>query len=274
MKNELILDIVNQIQTDCWRQFFRKRPTGIIAKGWAKRLHHYTWSTKSAPDFFNHLVWLDQITKEASVGETLINATQRHSARCKIAKDILVWGGVTRGNIAKVPHVIDEVIDAVHTGTPSKDAPMNSGWTKIAAVYSLVMPNAPQQIIWDSRVSLSICKRLGIAAQSLGLSTAELQKTFGCRLGWVAGRGGNRPKLQVYAQKWFPSRYGKWEAHFEGGAVVAEMAKILNANMSTYGTPCDALTNHEHSHLKKLGIEPPQKWTPWLVACVLFMDGY
>lgn len=274
MKNKLILDIVNQLQTECWRQLFRKRPTGIVAKGWAERLHHYTWSTKSAPDFFNHLVWLDEITKEASVGETLKIATQRHSARCTVANKILKWGGVTRGNIEKVPHVIDEVIDAGHTGTLSKDAPMNSGWTKVAAVYSLVMPNAPQQIIWDSRVSLSICRRLGNAAESLGLSAAELQKTFGCRLGWIKGRGGNRPKLQADAQKWFPSRYGKWDAHFAGGAVVAEMAEILNANTVTYGCPLDAITEHDQAQLKICGIQPPIKWTPWLVACVLFMDGY
>jgi hypothetical protein len=29
----------------------------------------------------------------------------------------------------------------------------------------------------------------------------------------------------------------------------------------------------ERENLKNLGIQPPEKWSPWLVACVLFIDG-
>jgi hypothetical protein len=252
---------------------WRKKPTGFQAIGWTQRLHCYSLASNSEPDLFNHLVWLDKITKKANIGEYLKCDSKRHATRCEIAKDILKWGGVTRGNIVKVPHVIDKVIDSAKAGTPSEGAPMNSGWTKIAAVYSLVISNAPTQIIWDSRVSLSICTRLGCAAKNLGLSPTELLKEFRGSLGWVPGRGGTRPSLMDVAKMWFPNRYAKWDAHFEGGSIVEDMTQILNANLITYGKPCEALSQQEHAQLEKLGIDPPDYWNPWLVACVLFMDG-
>ena len=172
-----------------------------------------------------------------------------------------------------MPLVIDAVIKASQSGVPCANAPMNSGWTKIAAVYSTISSGAPSQVIWDSRVSLSICTRLGAAARGAGITPATLRSSFDDRIGWVGGRGGNRPKLMASVQQWFPNRYGKWPAHFEGGLIVAEMSQILNSSLQTYGSPKQALLIDEIKALQNLGIEPPKKWTPWLVACVLFMDG-
>jgi hypothetical protein len=272
LKRNLIEDVVNNIHKDPWRQIWRKKPTGVEANGWPERLHYYCLATKSNPDFLNHLVWLHNIVEKVRHADVSEIKT-RHSARCKFAIDILEWGGVTRGNTARVPAAIDAVIDTVQNGTRFAHAPMNSGWTKIAAVYSLILSGSPPQIIWDSRVSLSVCTRLGNAAKGRGMDPAAVRKIFGGRLGWVAGRGGRRARLMALAKVWFPNRYGKWDAHFEGGAVVAEMAQILNANLSFYGKPDQSLTKKDCEQLKNLGIQPPKKWNPWLVACVLFMDG-
>jgi hypothetical protein len=51
------------------------------------------------------------------------------------------------------------------------------------------------------------------------------------------------------------------------------MADILNAEPTRYGVPVDALSEQELATLRDTGITPPKKWTPWLVASVLFMDG-
>lgn len=274
MQNKLIESVASQIHREPWKQSHRSKLTGLQVTGWTERLRHYCWATKSKPDFYNHMVWLEKIKSNALVGEASKNSQDRYSARCNVACDILEWGGVKRGNLEKVPAVINAVVDAARTGAPSVDTPMNSGWTKIAAIYSLILPGSLTQVIWDSRVSLSICTRLGSAAQNLKISPQALQNAFAGRLGWVPGRGGTRPRLIKLASEWFPNRYGKWNAHFEGGAIVAEMTQVLNANLGVYGNPLQALSFQERKNLKNLGIQPPEKWSPWLVACVLFMDGY
>ena len=272
-RRTLIEHVVKEVRNAPWKQTRRRKPTGVLAVGWPERLHFYCWASKSKPDLPNHLVWLHQITTKALRAEASEKVEVRYSARCQVASDILEWGGVKRGNLGKVPMVIDAVINAAKTGSPCPNSPMNSGWTKIAAVYSMISSVASPQVIWDSRVSLSVCTRLGDAARTRGMTAAGLQMEFGGRLGWVAGRGGTRACLMASAKAWFPNRYGKWDAHFEGGSIVEEMAKILNADLSFYGKPDQALSGQECTQLKKLGIQPSEQWNPWLVACVLFMDG-
>jgi len=76
------------------------------------------------------------------------------------------------------------------------------------------------------------------------------------------------------AAAFFPNRYGKWDAHFAGGLIAKEIADILNRSPMQYGRVVDALNPIDKEILHTRGIEIPEGWTPWLVACVLFMDGY
>lgn len=267
MRTRLIQTIVDRINVDPWKQMYRGKPTGTQVTGWPERLRHYSWATKAEPDLCNHLIWLHKTAEEAA------SSPIGDPRRKNVAAKILEWGGVTRGNLGKLSQVLDDVIASAHAGARINDAPMNSGWTKIAAVFAYRKANAAPQVIWDSRVSLSVCTRLGKAAGMIGRAAAQLQGDFDNRLGWVGGRGGTRPQLQAAARHWFPSRYGKWEAHFEGGLIVKTMADILNAEPTRYGVPVDALSEQELATLRDTGITPPKKWTPWLVASVLFMDG-
>ena len=142
-KQKFIRDVANQIRKDPWHQLRRKRRTGGQAIGWPERLHCYCWATTSRPDLFNHLVWLEQVRNRALRAESLKNSRARRSGRCMVARDILHWGGVTRDNLPKVPNVTDAVVHTARSGFSTTKAPMNSGWTKIAAVYSTVSSAAP-----------------------------------------------------------------------------------------------------------------------------------
>jgi hypothetical protein len=264
LRSEIIRSLTCQIQKEPWQRLYRKKETGPIVTGWSQRLRHYSLATNARPGLIDHLLWLN------SLGEHVKKASTPQEY-CKIAKAVLKWGGVTRGNLAKLDKVICSVVQSAIQGQQVKSAPMNSGWTKVAAVFAQFKSTHPQ-VIWDSRVSLSICTRLGSIAKSKGLNKGQLQSLFSDNLGWVRGRGGNRPKLQSQAVNWFPNRYGKWAAHFEGGRIAQEIAQVLNADKQTFGSPCTALDQSDILSLKEKDAFP-KEWTPWLVACVLFMDG-
>ena len=266
MRRQLIKHLVDQVHAESWQRLYRKKNVGLAINGWPARLKHYSWATRSNPDLVSHLIWLNSMAQR-------VKAAVKSQDKNQIALDILKWGGVTRGNIGRVQSVTNDVIKSAIKGSQCNNAPMNSGWTKIAAVFSFPDPKARPQVIWDSRVSLSVCVRLGEAARCRRVKPADLQKCFKNALGWVAGRGGNRPVLRQCAQTWFPNRYGRWDAHFQGGSVSSEIAEILNSNPKKYGSPRDAVSEDEVEKLKKEGAPVPYQWTPWLVACVLFMDG-
>lgn len=265
MRNQLIAEVVDQIHKDSWQRLYRKKLIDPVVNGWTRRLQHYSWATQNKPDLVGHLLWLSNMVASAA-GAT--EPRQKNS----LAEQILTWGGVTRGNLHRVPSVVNAVISSAQTGKRLNNAPMNSGWTKIAAIFAHHNQQFPQ-IIWDSRVSLSVCTRLGRAASNSNISRSNLQVLFHNRLGWVPGRGGNRSCLQAQASNWFPNKYKSWDAHFEGGQVVQEMSNILNNNLQRYGNPMGALTENDKRQLTEKCVEQPEAWSPWLVACVLFMDG-
>jgi hypothetical protein len=266
MRQQILQHAVDQITSQPWQRYYRKKLSGSILAGWPLRLYKYSWATKQTPDLTSHLIWLDKISNQAA--KSSLTSTNAHAT----ATAILEWGGVTRGNSAKVSTCLAHVVQSSRTGAIVGGAPMNSGWTKIAAIFSLNVPNVPPQIIWDSRVSLSVCTRIGSASQAFGITPDQLQYIFP-NLGWVTGRGGNRPQLQKRAQSFFPNRYRKWSAHFEGGRVVQEMTNILNQNISHYGRPSAALSSSDLHELRSNHVPIPHAWNSWLVACVLFMDG-
>ncbi|MEI6076196.1 MAG: hypothetical protein WCS94_11515 [Verrucomicrobiota bacterium] len=270
-RNDLLLHLISEINNQPWQLFYKKKSVGILVSGWPKRLEHFTLSNSKNPSLKQHLQWLYSL-------QGLVNSynpSQPATIQCglDLGKQILEWGGVTRGNVSKLSKVLDSVVESTRQGKRISNAPMNSGWTKISAVFNYHDTNQhtnfgshPAQVIWDSRVSLSVCCRLVDAAKHNRLTPSQLTSLFP-DLGWVPGRGGNRPSLQMKASDWFRNRYGSWEAHFAGGKVVYEIAELLNAKMNAnnYGLDFTSTINGHDYYVNS--------WTPWLVACVLFMDG-
>lgn len=131
------------------------------------------------------------------------------------------------------------------------NAPMNSGWTKVAAFASEVadMPQA----IWDSRVSTAVIENL----QRVITSRVPV-KDFGLRL--IPGRGGWRQERQAALRDFgWRSGWGSrpWSAHFAGARLIARICEMLNADIAKYSAP------HHHCN-----------WTIRTVEMALFMEGY
>jgi hypothetical protein len=263
--------IVNEIGTVVWTRFYRKKNIGPTVTGWPQRLSQFALISEPTPSLAQHLMWLDSITNNA-LAYTTPHPGEPSKADQSTAMSVLHWGGVTRGNSPKVPNILEQVVETARSGNDIYNAPMNSGWTKIAAIYAYPHKSAPPQIIWDSRVSLSICCRLANYGVINKVNKTQLCNLFP-NLGWVPGRGGNRPKLISHAASFFPNRYGSWKAHFAGGQIAKDISDYLNKHMTKYGSPSSALSQEEITILKANKITVPTKWDPWLVACVLFMDG-
>jgi hypothetical protein len=172
-----------------------------------------------------------------------------------LAWQMLTWGDVTRQRDFGGP-VVERVFRRA-LGLPGGEAaPMNSGWTKVAALATAFLEGdlvrAPH-VIWDSRVSTSIVWRLDAM---LGEEATEVPRRAFPRIGVVAGRGGTRPRRLQHS---WAHAYGSWSAQEAGSALVREIRDLLNGGdfglmPSSYG-----------------GEEP---WTIRGVESVLFMDGY
>ena len=271
-RGEILSEVVRRIHNSEWQRHYRNGAIGDPVIGWTNRLKKYALASQQEPSLFEHLQWLKSQEGRA---RAFIPANPAHEVTGQeLGAEILVWGGVERGNLDRLPTVIGPVCETARTGQRVDNAPMNSGWTKIAAVFSYYHDGAPPQVIWDSRVSLSVCRRIAEVAADMNINQETIQRLFP-DLGWIPGRGGRERRLgyQRTAAHYFRKRYGHWDAHFAGGAVVAEMARILNENANLYGFPAQALTAEENAAANPHNCAWFEDWTPWLVACVLFMDG-
>jgi hypothetical protein len=260
-RTDLLLHLIDQIERNSWQRLYRNKYVGPTITTWKIRLQNYGLISAPTPSLCAHLIWLASL-KSNVCSYNPCNPTT-HLIGNAVATGILKWGGVSRGNSGKVSKVLPSIVQSARSGRIFPSAPMNSGWTKVAAVFSYYHRSSPPQVIWDSRVSLSVCHRLVIAAGAYCLNSSQLTKLFP-NLGWVPGRGGNRPKLMKCVSGWFPNRYGHWSAHVAGGQVAYEIAQLLNAKRSSPG-PVESQQGEQ--------LPVMLNWTPWLVACVLFMDG-
>ncbi len=236
-------------------------------KGWIARLNAYFWPNpetgraeviiKLTPMLANlgAVVGLVVNWRQNNRGKKLprpnsiwtLPNTERNAI--KFANSILEWGGVkTRTNdSSEVLRVIWNTLD----GKYSVDAPMNSGWTKVAA-FTASISGTLDQAIWDSRVSTAVARRLGAPAPSPQNRILRV----------IQGQGGTRPAcLEALRNKGWPIGWGgrksAWNAHFAGGKIVAAIRDVLNSNLSLYGCPSDS-----------------EQWSIRDVEMVLFMDGY
>lgn len=250
-------DFVDQINIAPYQPMYRNKAHGAPVKGWDARLHAYFWPNPgiNVAVTATHLrPILARCRALAMVVQTsrLWNPAEEAES-VVVANEIFKWGGVPQNPVNVTWQNVRNVFEAALTGTVTPGTLMNSGWTKIAAFATAHLGNSAQ-VIWDSRVSTSIVRRLDNIFHSAGLGT--IPPAYG-GIGLVAGQGGTRNNPPQLNYKW-RNGYGRWDAQFVGSAFVQEVCKILNK--------------------KRVSITKPSgKAGSWIVRdveMVLFGDGY
>ena len=277
--DSILLNVVDSIHAATpYIPIYRRRELAARpeVQGWLARYNGYFWPnpkcnsvsvTAALGPIFEQLkvvvsplsIWLKNNPKKIpSVGE--IWSPEQETKAIKAANDIFIWGGVkTRTHEAK--DVFEVLWNAIVGEAIFRAAPMNSGWTKVAAFASEVSELQHNQVIWDSRVSTAIARRLHFYfCSSNGSTSYEIPKEYCVRV--IQGQGGTRPEFSSILSDsgWLTGWGGRnsaWSAHFHGGVIVSQIRDILNSDLSRYGVPGDQ-----------------SEWSLRDVEMVLFMDGY
>jgi hypothetical protein len=260
--------IVAQIDQDT-SVYTPRRARGRVTTtlhGWSERLKNYEWpygtgfvdashQVAALADSLRLLsVKLDQGQQlSPQEGHQLQEATQR----------VFRWGGVTRGASKESPsvHLISSVILSALRWQRMDMAPMDSGWTKVAAFSTdwLDGTDRTPQVIYDSRVANSLLRNVEkLSRGDYGGWLLGLLPTLQHHLRTVPGRGGTRD--QPYQLRW-KSGYGRWDAQVFASLLVRMMRDALNEDPQRYGLMPNADS-------------PDSAWTMRGVEIVLFMDGY
>lgn len=231
---------------------------------WPDRLCGYRWNRNDSPwADYDELERLENILAPyCSDLDKNRDFSETEKQSIKYAtKNLFRWGGVLRGKGHADPSLedIERVMRTARSYRNVYQAPLDSAWTKLASVSTAKFERP--QVIFDSRVSIAILDSIEFVCQkSPELERARLSLMKG-NLGFVPGRGGNRPyRVKNLQQRGWKSRYGRWSAQFTASRLVNEMANILNSNT-------------------KFGEMPMRdgtfgKWSVRGVEMVLFMDGY
>lgn len=257
-----VADFVKGIDSDPYQPMYRGKPVGKPVRGWDKRLQSYFWPNPKVGLVATE-VRLKPILSTCKMLATLIEKGQawtgpNQTTAVSVANDIFKWGGVPQDPKTVTSRNVRKVFEAAITGRAASGTLMNSGWTKVAAFATAHLdtgkPHASPQVIWDSRVSTSIIRRLDNIFHSEDLKSLP---TAYASVGLVGGQGGTRknpPKLKL---KW-KNGYGRWDAQFAGSAFVRAVCQHLNANGMKMTRPDGKQS----------------KWTVRGVEMVLFGDGY
>ena len=236
-------------------------PLSGAVRGWPARLRAYHWPFP-AMDWRLTAEVLDpwfaeagELSQRLLEGDAWSEAQRRRAAA--LAWQMLAWGGVARQRAFSL-ETVEAVFRRALRLPGGGAAPMNSGWTKVAALATGFLEGDPERAphaIWDSRVSTSIVVRLD---QMLGNGTANVSRRTFPGIGVVPGRGGTRLRPPPLQQSWARA-YGSWAAQEAGSVLVRELRDLLNRGEYGWMPLPD-------------GGEGP--WTIRGVESVLFMDGY
>jgi hypothetical protein len=227
---------------------------------WDDRIENYLWKGRT---FYQTQSDLGELIWKGTVFARLIEAGIRLSNQdelelIKWAEAIFDWGGTRQQLPVTVEKIKSTLTNAVSNKLVVKNAPINSGYTKIASFATTYLENTNgrfQQVIFDSRVAASLTSRLDEILIKRGQDNPS---NLFPGLGTVdAARGGTRPRQLKL--NW-PNAYRSWYGQFAATRIVYEIQSILN-NDDRY-TP---MPNAE-------GVGVP--WTIRGVEAVLFMDGY
>jgi hypothetical protein len=227
---------------------------------WDNRLHNYVWKQRS---FFQTQDELDDLIWKGSLLSRLILSNQEWTPQDKIkaidwAEAIFKWGGTRQRQPITASKVQGTLTNALLGRVQDANAPMNSGYTKVASFGTAFLEGSSKgcsQVINDSRVAASLTTRLD---KILAGNAQNNPRTIFPGLGTVdAARGGTRPR-QLKLD--WPNAYRSWHGQFAATQVVLGIRDILNKSDEYPRMP------------DNLGRQID--WTIRGVEAVLFMDGY
>ena len=265
-REDFIRVLVEEMENEPFQPMYRRKPIGEPVTGWAARLRTYFWPS---PDV-DYLTTHEIISPMLHCAQELATELERNGEwtesegerAVELAEGIFRWGGVPQPT--PTPDVVQHVFEnALAARSVHPDAPMNSGWTKVASFATAHIEGKADkhpQTIWDSRVATSLTWRLDRLLDEAGIN--EPSRLFHS-IGTVAGRGGTRPReLRL---RWFIG-YGRWPCQFAGSALVEEIRNVLNCGVSS-----DTRKRYSEMPLPDGGTDT---WTVRGVESVLFSDGY
>lgn len=248
-----IAAFVDDVQSQPYRAIYRNEPIGEEVCGWDMRLTKYFWPTPERGladtiarlkpllkrgEQLSHLPWDENSQREAIV----------------FANDVFAWGGV-RPRKEITAESVEAVVRAAISGR-SNGAPMNSGWTKVAALVTAHLEREDRsQAIWDSRVSNSLVRRSDRILYDAGHRCVP---DWLNGIGKVPGRGGTRSANGQRLRLNWPYAYGRWDSHYAASEIIRKIRDHLNLADSQV----------------RMAIGSNAPWTVRTVEMVLFMDGY
>lgn len=260
-REHLIRALVESIHAEPHQPVFRGEPYGEPVVGWSARLSSYFWPHPVMDMRATHEVlslWFDEagdLARRLEAGDDWTDDERRRAA--VLAWQMLTWGGVTRQEAFS-----EEQVEAVFRRSlglsGGESAPMNSGWTKVAALATAFLEGEIERaphVIWDSRVSTSIVWR--IDRMLLAADGADPKRVFP-GLGVVPGRDGSGTRPRKLHHRW-AHPYRHWWGQDAGSAVVRQIRDVLNEG---------------HYGPMPLPDGGEGQWTIRGVESVLFMDGY
>lgn len=258
-RRRLLEELAEAIDRDPHQPMFRREPYGDPVVGWGACLKGYFWPHPVMDLRATHEVltpWFNEagdLAQRLSADGGWTDDERRRAAI--LAWQMLTWGGVTRQR-AFSPSVVEAVFRKALGLPGGESAPMNSGWTKVAALATAFLEGDGERaphVIWDSRVTTAIVSRLD---RILRHDQGHIPARAFPRVGVVPGRGGTRPRRLAHT---WAHAYGSWPSQEAGSALVRELRDLLN--QGRYGW-------------MPLPHGGERLWTIRGVESVLFMDGY
>lgn len=266
MRLRIVTQLVDELQREPFQPTHRGVAVGPTVTGWLDRLSTYYWPTPDVTYDVTHLVlqpWFEQAGALSHALERRGAWTDAERAEATKTAWKMQWWGRTPQRKPLSGDTVESVFRRSLGLRVVGPVPMNSGWSKVAALATAYLEGerdrAPH-VIWDSRVSTSLVFRIERILLAEGEN--DPARLFP-RIGVVTGRGGTRkvggPRHKDNLRLPWSFAYGSWSSQDAGSELVRELRDVLN----TASYPPMATRYSE-----------PSRWTIRGVESVLFMDGY
>lgn len=248
-RKAFVKSFVQWIEAHPYQAQYRRRAVGPEIHGWHARLNAYFWPKPTIGLTATSANMRPLLEEGQALAETIDDWNEAARQRAvDWANEVLTWGGVPQRLVTA--DIVRAVIRAAITREPG-DAPMNSGWTKVAAFATAHLEDqGGANAIWDSRVSWSLVRRADALLHASGCNAVP---EWLAGIGKVPGRGGTRWGHELHLP--WPNAYGRWPSHFAAADLIRDIRDTLNDGVVP----------------KAAGTAP---WTTRSVEMVLFMDGY
>lgn len=163
---DLVERLVDWIDADIYQPRYRGRSFGVSLCGWDQRLGHYFWPTPATGLQANQSLLAPLLATAARLSATAGQWTGAEREQAVVfAEAVFKWGGVPQRPFTA--DTVESVFCSALKGARQNGAPMNSGWTKVAAFATAHLEDEAEKeplIIWDSRVAHSLIRRNGCLA--------------------------------------------------------------------------------------------------------------